>query len=379
MLKVAMDKQLNLTQEEAKRRVEMTLKGIEKDFGMGACQILGDAKPVPLSRFHSGSYKINEVLGGGYPRGRIIEIYGPESSGKTTVTLHAVAEIQKQETQNYAVFIDAEHALDINYAADLGVNVKDLIVAQPDTAEDCLQIAERWIRSGAVGLVVIDSVAAMIPKNELEGEIGDNHIGLMARLMSQALRKLAGIALKTGTTVIFINQIREKVGVMFGNPETTTGGRALKFYASIRLDIRPKEIKKGSDGEAVSRMTQIKAVKNKTAAPFRQVEVDIEFGEGISKSGEVLDIGEELGLVKKSGAWYSYWNENGEEIRLGQGRDNAKKFLKANEGVLDFLDERIATLLYPEEIEFVPQEIEAVETTLADEEAPTPDEEEVLE
>jgi len=375
MAKAPLEKNLALSPEEIKRRFEMTMKGIDKDFGMGTCQILGDAKPIPLARFHSGSYRLNDVLGGGYPKGRIIEISGPESSGKTTVALHAIAEAQKF---GYCVFIDAEHALSLEYAAKLGVDVKNLIVAQPDTAEHCLQIAERWIRSGIVSLVVVDSVAAMVPEKELEGDIGDSHVGLLARLMSQALRKLAGITLKTGSTLIFINQLREKVGVMFGNPETTSGGRALKFYASIRLDVRAREVNKKGD-EAVSRTTKIEAKKNKTAPPLRSVEVDIEFGEGISKAAEILDIGEEIGVVKKSGAWYSYYDENGEEIRVAQGRENAKKFLKENEGVLNYIESRIIEVYYGgtvvEEVPFEPTELTAIESTLGDEEVPTPAEE----
>jgi recombination protein RecA len=339
--------------EERQAIIKATLAQIEKDFGVGICNQLGDAKPVKLERTHSGSFKIDELTGGGYPRGRIIEIFGPESSGKTTVALHALAEIQAQG--ELAVFIDAEHALDLNYAKALGVDVKALVLAQPDTAEDSLQICERWIRSGVCGIIVIDSVAAMVPKAELEGEIGDNHIGQMARLLSQALRKIAGLAQKTGTEVIFINQLREKVGVMFGNPETTPGGRALKFYASIRLDIRPKEITKIGDN-AVSRVSRIKTVKNKVAPPFREVDVDIEFGRGISKEAEILDYGSELGVIDKSGAWYKYKGE-----LIGQGRENAKQALMANGELADEIEALIVTMLNPPEYDVEDVDLEATD------------------
>ncbi|MGV2910889.1 recombinase RecA, partial [Bacillus safensis] len=270
---------------------------------------------------------------GGYPRGRIIEVYGPESSGKTTVALHAIAEVQQQGGQ--AAFIDAEHALDPVYAQKLGVNIDELLLSQPDTGEQALEIAEALVRSGAVDIVVIDSVAALVPKAEIEGDMGDSHVGLQARLMSQALRKLSGAINKSKTIAIFINQIREKVGVMFGNPETTPGGRALKFYSSVRLEVRRAEqLKQGND--IMGNKTRIKVVKNKVAPPFRIAEVDIMYGEGISKEGEIIDLGSELDIVQKSGAWYSY-----QEERLGQGRENAKQFLKENKDIMLMIQEQI--------------------------------------
>ncbi|WP_231705887.1 recombinase RecA, partial [Effusibacillus lacus] len=270
---------------------------------------------------------------GGFPRGRIVEVYGPESSGKTTVTLHAIAEVQKRGGQ--AAFIDAEHALDPIYAQKLGVNIDELLIAQPDTGEQALEIAEALVRSGAVDIIVIDSVAALVPKAEIEGEMGDSHVGLQARLMSQALRKLSGAISKSKTIAIFINQIREKVGVMFGNPETTTGGRALKFYSSIRLEVRRAEaLKQGND--LVGNRTKIKVVKNKVAPPFKSVDVDIMFGEGISREGTIIDMGTELDIIAKSGAWYSF-----EEERLGQGRENAKQFLKDNPRIADKIEQKI--------------------------------------
>ncbi|MBL0388471.1 recombinase RecA [Tumebacillus sp. ITR2] len=300
----------------------MALRQIEKQFGKGSVMKLGEAATsMNIEVTSSGSLALDIALGvGGYPRGRIIEVYGPESSGKTTVTLHAIAEVQRAGGQ--AAFIDAEHALDPTYAAKLGVNIDDLLIAQPDTGEQALEIAEALVRSGAVDMIVVDSVAALVPKAEIEGEMGDTHVGLQARLMSQALRKLAGAINKSKTIAIFINQIREKVGVMFGNPETTTGGRALKFYSTVRLDVRRAEaIKQGND--TVGNRTRIKVVKNKVAPPFRQAEVDIVFGEGISREGTLVDMGTELDIVNKSGAWYSF-----EDERLGQGRENAKQFLK---------------------------------------------------
>lgn len=332
----------NLSQAEVKQRIQMTMQAIQKDFGDNSVMILGDTKPLPIERISSGSYYLDEVMGGGYPKGRFIEIYGPESSGKTTIALHAIAEVQKLKQQNQAVFIDVENALDINYAKKLGVNVKELILSQPETAEEALSIAEAWIRSGVVGIIVIDSVAGLVPKQELEGDIGDNHVGLLARLMSQTLRRLSGLAYKTGTIVIFINQLREKVGVMFGNPETTPGGRALKFYSSIRLDVRPKEITK-KDGFAIARTTHIKAVKNKVAPPFREADIDIEFGVGISKNAEIIDMGSELGVIHKSGAWYSY-----KDNRIGQGKENAKQFLSDNPELTKEIDETIRSLLQPQ-------------------------------
>ncbi|MBS4189305.1 recombinase RecA [Bacillus sp. FJAT-49705] len=303
--------------------LEMALKQIEKQFGKGSIMKLGEQTDRKISTIPSGSLALDAALGvGGYPRGRIIEIYGPESSGKTTVALHAIAEVQVSGGQ--AAFIDAEHALDPVYAQKLGVNIDELLLSQPDTGEQALEIAEALVRSGAVDILVIDSVAALVPKAEIEGEMGDSHVGLQARLMSQALRKLSGAINKSKTIAIFINQIREKVGVMFGNPETTPGGRALKFYSTIRLEVRRAEaLKQGT--EMVGNKTKIKVVKNKVAPPFRVAEVDIMYGEGVSKEGEIIDLGSELDIVQKSGSWYSY-----NEERLGQGRENAKQFLKEN-------------------------------------------------
>jgi recombination protein RecA len=306
--------------------LDMALKQIEKQFGKGSVMKLGEKTDTKISTSPSGSLALDVALGiGGYPRGRVIEIYGPESSGKTTVALHAIAEVQANGGQ--AAFIDAEHALDPVYAQKLGVNIDELLLSQPDTGEQALEIAEALVRSGAIDIIVIDSVAALVPKAEIEGEMGDSHVGLQARLMSQALRKLSGAINKSKTLAIFINQIREKVGVMFGNPETTPGGRALKFYSSVRLEVRRAEtLKQGN--EMVGNKTKIKVVKNKVAPPFRTAEVDIMYGEGISKEGEIIDIGSELDIVQKSGSWYSY-----NEERLGQGRENAKIFLKENPSI----------------------------------------------
>ncbi|OZI11494.1 recombinase RecA [Bacillaceae bacterium SAS-127] len=303
--------------------LDMALKQIEKQFGKGSIMKLGEQTDRKISTIPSGSLALDAALGvGGYPRGRIIEIYGPESSGKTTVALHAIAEVQASGGQ--AAFIDAEHALDPVYAQKLGVNIDELLLSQPDTGEQALEIAEALVRSGAIDILVIDSVAALVPKAEIEGEMGDSHVGLQARLMSQALRKLSGAINKSKTIAIFINQIREKVGVMFGNPETTPGGRALKFYSSVRLEVRRAEtLKQGN--EMVGNKTKIKVVKNKVAPPFRVAEVDIMYGEGISREGEIIDLGSDEDIIQKSGAWYSY-----NEERLGQGRENAKQFLKEN-------------------------------------------------
>jgi recombination protein RecA len=303
--------------------LEMALKQIEKQFGKGSIMKMGEKTDTKISTVPSGSLALDAALGvGGYPRGRIIEIYGPESSGKTTVALHAIAEVQAKGGQ--AAFIDAEHALDPSYAQKLGVNIDELLLSQPDTGEQALEIAEALVRSGAVDIIVIDSVAALVPKAEIEGDMGDSHVGLQARLMSQALRKLSGAINKSKTIAVFINQIREKVGVMFGNPEITPGGRALKFYSTIRLEVRRAEtLKQGT--EMVGNKTRIKVVKNKVAPPFRTAEVDIMYGEGISKEGEIIDLGSEQDIVQKSGSWYSYNDE-----RLGQGRENAKLFLKEN-------------------------------------------------
>ncbi|WP_138493909.1 recombinase RecA [Paenibacillus pinistramenti] len=314
--------------------LEMALRQIEKQFGKGSIMKLGESTHMQVEIVPSGSLALDIALGtGGFPRGRIIEVYGPESSGKTTVALHAIAEVQKIGGQ--AAFIDAEHALDPSYASKLGVNIDELLLSQPDTGEQALEIAEALVRSGAVDIIVIDSVAALVPKAEIEGEMGDSHVGLQARLMSQALRKLSGAISKSKTIAIFINQLREKVGVMFGNPETTPGGRALKFYSTVRLDVRRVEtIKMGND--MVGNRTRVKVVKNKVAPPFKQAELDIMYGEGISREGSIVDIGVEMDIVDKSGAWYSYAGE-----RLGQGRENAKLFLKEHKEIADAIELKI--------------------------------------
>lgn len=314
--------------------LEMALRQIEKQFGKGSIMKLGESTHMQVETVSSGALALDIALGiGGFPRGRIIEVYGPESSGKTTVALHAIAEVQKIGGQ--AAFIDAEHALDPLYASKLGINIDELLLSQPDTGEQALEIAEALVRSGAVDIIVIDSVAALVPKAEIEGDMGDSHVGLQARLMSQALRKLSGAINKSKVIAIFINQLREKVGVMFGNPETTPGGRALKFYSSVRLDVRRIEsIKQGND--VVGNRTRIKVVKNKVAPPFKQAELDIMYGEGISREGSIIDIGTELDIVQKSGAWFSY---NGD--RLGQGRENAKQFLKDNKEVAAVIEKQI--------------------------------------
>ncbi|HHV33104.1 MAG TPA: recombinase RecA [Acholeplasma sp.] len=319
---------------EKDKALETAIKQIEKQFGKGSIMKLGDEVDRNIESSSSGSIALDLALGiGGYPKGRIIEIYGPESSGKTTFALHAIAEMQK--SGGYAAFVDAEHALDPKYAKSLGVDVDNLILSQPDTGEQALEITEALIRSGAVGIVVVDSVAALVPEAEISGEMGDSHVGLQARLMSQAMRKLSGIISKTNTICIFINQIREKVGVFFGNPETTSGGRALKFYASVRLDIRRGEQLK-EKGEIVGNKVTAKVVKNKVAPPFKVATVDLIYGEGISKTGEIIDIGSELNIVEKSGSWYSYNNE-----RIGQGRENVKKYLDENPKVKEEIENKI--------------------------------------
>jgi recombination protein RecA len=322
--------------EHKARAIELAVSTIEKQFGKGSILKMGqDGVDPDVKIFSSGSPSLDLALGvGGYPQGRVIEIYGPESSGKTTLTLHAVAEVQK--AGGVAAFIDAEHALDIAYARKLGVNIEDLLVSQPDTGEQALEIVDVLLRSGAIDLVVVDSVAALVPRAEIEGEMGDHHVGLQARLMSQALRKLTGTVSKSQATVVFINQIRMKIGVMFGNPETTTGGNALKFYSSVRLDIR--RIAALKDGDAVvGNRTRVKVVKNKVAPPFRQAEFDILYNEGISLEGDLLDLGVDEGIVEKSGSWYSYNDE-----RIGQGRENARRFIKENPDVR----ERLADAVY---------------------------------
>jgi len=314
--------------------LDMALKQIEKQFGKGSVMKLGESTHMQVETISSGILALDIALGiGGIPRGRIIEVFGPESSGKTTVALHAIAEVQKIGGQ--AAFIDAEHALDPQYASKLGVNIDELLLSQPDTGEQGLEIAEALVRSGAVDIIVIDSVAALVPKAEIEGDMGDSHVGLQARLMSQALRKLSGAIGKSKVIAIFINQLREKVGVMFGNPEITPGGRALKFYSSVRLEVRRIEsIKQGND--LVGNRTRIKVVKNKVAPPFKQAEVDIMYGEGISRVGSIIDIGAEIDIVQKSGAWYSYEGE-----RMGQGRENAKQYLKDNPDIANIIEAKI--------------------------------------
>ncbi|RMF19377.1 MAG: recombinase RecA [Candidatus Dadabacteria bacterium] len=317
-----------------KKAIDQTLAAIEKQFGKGAIMRLGDVEAEAVPTISTGSLSLDIALGvGGFPRGRVIEIYGPESSGKTTLALQAVASVQRDG--GVAAFVDAEHALDVTYARKLGVNTEDLIVSQPNTGEEALEITEHLVRSEVIDLVVIDSVAALTPRAEIEGEMGDSHVGLQARLMSQALRKLTAAVSKTGATIIFINQIRMKIGVMFGSPETTTGGNALKFYSSVRLDIRRiGAIKKGD--EVVGNRTRVKVVKNKVAPPFRQCEFDITYGKGVNYAGDVLDLAAEMDLVEKSGSWYSY---NGE--RLGQGRDNVVVWLEEHPEVLQDLDRKI--------------------------------------
>ncbi|MFZ3233098.1 MAG: recombinase RecA [Patescibacteria group bacterium] len=327
--------------DNKKEALASALAMIEKQFGAGSIMRLGDQDSIKVETTSSGSIALDKALGGGYAKGRIVEIYGPESSGKTTLTLHAIAEMQK--TGGTCAFIDAEHAFDPSYAKKIGIDVDSLIISQPDNGEQALEIVDALVRSGAVDLIVIDSVAALVPKAEIEGNMGDSFMGLQARLMSQALRKITGVISKSSCTVIFINQIRMKIGVMFGNPETTTGGNALKFYASQRLDIRRKEkIESGTgdDREATGTRAKIKVVKNKVAPPFREVEVDILFNEGISRSGEVVDIGSESGIVKKAGAFYSFG-----ETRLGQGRENAKAFLDQNRELRDQIEAEIRKTL----------------------------------
>lgn len=319
---------------DKQKALDIAIQQIERQFGKGSIMKLGEDTALNVSVIPSGCLDLDIALGtGGFPRGRVVEIYGPESSGKTTVALHVVSEAQKRG--GTAAFIDAEHALDPTYAKKLGVNLDELYVSQPDTGEQALEIAEALVRSGAVDVVVIDSVAALVPKAEIEGEMGDSHVGLQARLMSQALRKLSGAISKSKTVAIFINQIREKVGVMFGNPEVTPGGRALKFYASVRLDVRRIEtLKQGND--MIGNRTRVKVVKNKVAPPFKQAEFDIMYGEGISREGSILDTGAELDIISKSGAWYSLDSE-----RLGQGRENAKQFLKENPQIADQIENKI--------------------------------------
>lgn len=325
--------------DERRKALDDALKNIEKDFGKGAVMRLGERAEQKVQVMSSGSLALDIALGaGGYPKGRIIEIYGPESSGKTTLTLHAIAQAQKQGGK--AAFIDAEHAIDPVYAKNLGVDIDELILSQPDSGEQALEIAEMLVRSGVIDLIVIDSVAALVPQVELDGEMGDAAVGLQARLMSKALRKLSGVMNKTNCTVIFINQLREKIGVMYGNPETTTGGRALKFYSSVRVEIRRSEQIK-QNGEIIGNKANIKVVKNKVAPPFKTTQVDIIYGKGISRDGEILDLAVEGDIVEKSGAWYAY---NGEKI--GQGRENAKNFLIEHPAIFEEVEEKVKAQLF---------------------------------
>ena len=319
---------------EKKKALEMAMSQIEKQFGKGSVMKLGEFKAMEIEAIPTGALSLDIALGiGGVPRGRIIEVFGPESSGKTTLALHVVAEAQKMGGE--AAFIDAEHALDPVYAKKLGVDIDNLIVSQPDTGEQALEITESLVRSGALDVIVVDSVAALVPKAEIDGDMGDSHMGLQARLMSQALRKLAGAINKSKTVLIFINQLREKIGVMFGNPETTTGGRALKFYASVRMDIRRIENIK-QDGEVRGNRVRVKVIKNKVAPPFREAEFDVMYGEGISKVGNVLDMAVNLDIIQKAGSWFSY---NGD--RVGQGRENVKKYLKENPDILEEVEQKV--------------------------------------
>ena len=327
--------------KDKREALDAAMLQIEKNYGKGSVMKLGEKAHMQVESLPTGALSLDYALGiGGLPKGRIIEIYGPESSGKTTVALHVIAEAQARGGE--VAFIDAEHALDPQYAKKLGVNIEELIVSQPDTGEQALEIAEMLVRSNAISVIVIDSVAALVPKSEIEGEMGDSHVGLHARLMSQALRKLAGVIARTNTIAIFINQLREKVGVMYGNPEVTTGGRALKFYSSVRLDVRKQElIKQGTD--VIGARTKVKVVKNKVSPPFKEAEFDIMYGEGISKIGCILDIGVAAGIIQRSGTWYSY-----EEERIGQGRENAKQFLKEHPEILEKIEEEVRDILFNE-------------------------------
>ena len=323
-----------MANEDKLKALDAAISQIEKQYGKGSVMKLGEGANIQVETVPTGSISLDIALGqGGFPKGRIIEIYGPESSGKTTLALHAVAEVQK--AGGIAGFIDAEHALDPKYAKAIGVDIDDLYISQPDNGEQALEITETMVRSGAMDIIVVDSVAALVPKAEIDGDMGDSHVGLHARLMSQAMRKLTGIVSKTNCVVIFINQLREKVGIMFGNPETTTGGRALKFYASVRIDVRRIESLK-QNGEVIGNRTRAKIVKNKVAPPFREAEFDIMFGEGISREGDILDVAANLDIVQKSGAWYAYLGE-----KIGQGRENAKLYLKQNPDVCEEIADAI--------------------------------------
>lgn len=327
-----------MASEDKRKALEAALSQIEKSYGKGSVMKLGDStKDTTIQAVPTGSLSLDIALGiGGLPKGRVIEIYGPESSGKTTVALHCVAEVQKRG--GIAAFIDAEHALDPTYASNIGVDIENLYISQPDNGEQALEITETFVRSGAVDIVIVDSVAALVPKAEIDGDMGDSHVGLQARLMSQALRKLTGVISRTNCVVIFINQLREKVGVMFGNPETTTGGRALKFYSSVRMDVRRIESLKMS-GEVIGNRTRVKVVKNKVAPPFREAEFDIMFGKGISKEGDILDIATSNNIVDKSGAWFAYGGQ-----KIGQGRENTKVYLKDNPSILNEIENKVREL-----------------------------------
>lgn len=341
-----------MANDDKLKALDAAISHIEKQYGKGSIMKLGDtSNQMQVETVPTGSLSLDIALGqGGLPKGRIIEIYGPESSGKTTVALHAVAEVQK--AGGIAGFIDAEHALDPVYAKNIGVDIDNLYISQPDNGEQALEITETMVRSGAVDIVIVDSVAALVPKAEIDGDMGDSHVGLQARLMSQALRKLTAVISKSNCIVIFINQLREKVGVMFGNPETTTGGRALKFYSSVRLDVRRIEAIK-QQGEVIGNRTRIKVVKNKIAPPFREAEFDIMFGQGISKEGDILDIAADLDIVNKSGAWYAYKGD-----KIGQGRENAKTFLREHPEVRDEIEQQVREHFQPEEVEAEPREEE---------------------
>lgn len=342
--------------DERRKAIDATLAKIEKEFGKGSVMMLGENSKLNIEVISTGSLGLDLALGiGGLPKGRIIEIYGPESSGKTTVALHAVAEAQK--AGGVAAFIDAEHALDPAYAKALGVDIDNLIISQPDTGEQALEITDTLVSSGVVDIIVIDSVAALVPKAEIEGEMGDSHMGLQARLMSQALRKLTSSINKSKTVTIFINQLRDKIGVMFGSPETTTGGKALKFYATVRMDVRRIESIKQGD-EVVGNRTRVKVIKNKVAPPFKQCEFDITYGKGISKVGEIVDLASKVDIVKKSGAWYSY-----NDAKLGQGRENAKQYLLDNPGLMSEIEAKVrAFYSQTEELDIEATEVEVLET-----------------
>ena len=350
--------------DDKKRAIDTAMAQIERMYGKGAIMRFGDKAELNVDYIPTGSLSLDVALGiGGLPKGRIVEIYGPESSGKTTLALHVVAEAQKRGGE--VAFVDAEHALDPTYARALGVQVEDMLIAQPDTGEQALEITEALVRSGAIDVVVVDSVAALVPRAEIEGEMGDSYVGLQARLMSQALRKLTGVIGKTNTVCIFINQLREKVGIVYGNPEVTTGGRALKYYSSVRIDVRRIEGLKDSTGAFIGNRTRAKIVKNKVAPPFREAEFDIMFGEGISKIGEILDLGVKLGVVQKSGAWFAYGGD-----KIGQGRENAKAYLREHPEIMDEIEHkvRVAYGLIKEEAPEGTEETAAVPETEGDDE-----------